>query len=75
MRIEIYMEPFATSLFRTHDRFLNQGFRDALALKCGRHHSVQNESVDTAIPCDVHEPDQFFGSTGADPTKAVLVDL
>lgn len=31
--------------------------------------------MDSTIPCNVYESDQFFRSTGADPTKAVPVDL
>lgn len=34
MRVEIYMEPFAPSLLRTLDGFLDQCLRNALALMC-----------------------------------------
>lgn len=69
------MQPLAVGPFCMGDSLFDQGLRNPLALERGIDHGVQDKSMHSPIPRHVHEPDQRYRSTNANPSEAEVIDL
>lgn len=70
---EIDVQPFTPSIASFSGADCEHVGCYAEALTIARHHCVQNEGTERAIPGDVDKPDQLFVSSRADPPEAVSV--
>ena len=75
MVFKVNVEPLAACCtgFRHCDG--NELPSDALAARSPRDDGVQDECVDAAVPRDIYEADEIFLLAGADPAKAVPLEL
>lgn len=69
-QIVVDMEPARTALARYFPGFPHEQLSDAPSAESGMDAGVENEGVDAAIPCHIHEADQPLPVIGTDMGKA-----
>jgi len=73
--VEVDVDPLATRRPSAIDGQLHDSGSDALPSGVGCDQGVENEGVHTAVPRQIHEPDQRSTVSGADPSETVSIDL